>query len=142
MIPALSIVETDDFGTCAKILLEEKVYSLPTIYAAGYILLDRATMILDKEKSAIVVYLFPKEKADDLRRLSRDFLDELVNYAHYFTRAAENAEATKAVLQRALFSASPSLAKEAEEKEIESLIKELEAEGKESGKKGKKKQSP
>jgi len=38
----------------------------------------------------------------------------------------------KVLLQRALFSASPSIVKEAEEKEIENLIKELEAEEKQA----------
>jgi hypothetical protein len=41
------------------------------------------------------------------------------------------------LLQRALFSASPSIVKEAEDKEIENLIKELEAEEKQAAPKAK-----
>ena len=43
----------------------------------------------------------------------------------------------KVLLQRALFSASPSIVKEAEDKEIENLIKELEAEEKQTAPKSK-----
>jgi len=43
----------------------------------------------------------------------------------------------KVLLQRALFSASPSIVKDAEEKEIENLIKELEAEEKQGAAKPK-----
>ncbi len=122
----LKIQDCEDFGKCVKLQVKEKVYTLPTIYAAGYIFLDRAYLLLDKDKDEVIIYLFPKKKGADLKQLGMGFLDELINYAHYFTRAAENVEVTKAILQRALFSASPSLAQEAEDKEIEQLVQELE----------------
>ena len=134
MKPGIRLEETKDFGNCVRINLSPKVYSLPTIYAAAYIFLDKVYIILDKEKDGIIVYLFPKKK-DNLKTIGMEFLDELINYAHYSTRAAENAENTKAILQRALFSASPSLAQEAEDKEIQELIKDLEEEEKADKKK-------
>ena len=114
----LKIQDCEDFGKCVKLQVKEKVYTLPTIYAAGYIFLDRAYLLLDKDKDEVIIYLFPKKKGADLKQLGMGFLD--------FTRAAENVEVTKAILQRALFSASPSLAQEAEDKEIEQLVQELE----------------
>ena len=73
----------------------------------------------------------------DLQKLALDYSDELLNYAHYFSSLKTNAENMKVLLQRALFSASPSIVKEAEEKEIENLIKELEAEEKQGAPKPK-----
>jgi len=124
----ISIVDVKEFGKCVKLYLKEKVYSLYTIYAAGYIFLDKAYIVLDKEKDEIIAYLFPKKQSGNLKKLGMEFLDELINYAHYSSRAAENAKITKAILQKALFSASPSLVQEAEDKEIEELVKELEEE--------------
>jgi len=125
MEPKISIVNIKEFGKCVKLYLKEKLYSLHDIYAAGYIFLDRAYIILDKEEEEIIAYLFPKKKNDDLRKLGMEFLDELINYAHYSSRAAQNAETSKAILQKALFSASPSLVQEAEDKEAKRLVKEL-----------------
>ena len=121
-----------------KITVNPKVYSLQTIYAAGYVFLDRSYILLDQdEKKNIEVYLFPQKKRQDLKRLGFEFCNELLNYSHYFSRAKANAETVKTIMQRALFSASPSLAEEAEEKEIQDLIKELEEEEEKEKEKGK-----
>ena len=110
----------------AEVRVNSKIYSKETVFAVGYVLLDRAHILLDCDKDDIVVYLYPQKKDVDLQKLSLEFCDELLNYAHYFSRLKNNAEAIKIVMQRALFSAAPSLVQEAEEKEIEDLIKELE----------------
>lgn len=120
--------------------VNEKVYSKETIFAAGYIFLDKAYILLDRVKDKIVVYLYPQDKDTNLKTMSLEFYNELLNYAHYYSRLKVNAEAIKSLMQRALFSAAPTLVQEAEDKEIETLIKELEEEEKNvpAGKKGKK----
>ncbi len=106
-----------------------KVYPLQSIHSSGHAFMDRAHVRLEEEKKDVVgVWLKPKKEAQDLQKLALEFSDELLNYAHYFSSLKVNAENMKVLLQRALFSASPSIVKEAEEKEIEDLIKELEAE--------------
>lgn len=117
-----------------KLLIDQKVYALPTIYSAAYIFLDKAYVYLDKEKEKTVVWLFPKNKKANLDILGKEFLNELINYSHYFSSLKANAEAIKMLMQRALFSASPSLVQEAEEKEIQDLISELEEEEKKEAK--------
>lgn len=112
----------------AQLRVNAKIYSKETIFAVGYVFLDKAYLLLDTDKNDIVIYLYPQKKSMDLKKLSLEFCNELLNYAHYFSRAAKNAEAMKMIMQRALFSAAPSLVQEAEEKEIEDLIKELEEE--------------
>ena len=115
----------DDY---AELRVNSKIYSKETIFAVGYVLLDKAYILLDMDKGDIVVYLYPQQKGTDLRQLCLEFCNELVNYSHYFSRVKNNAEAIKSLMQRALFSAAPSLVQESEEKEIEDLIKELEKE--------------
>lgn len=103
-----------------------EIYPLQSVYAAAYVFLDKAYVYLDKEsKDKIRVCLFRKNKKDSLRTLGLDFYNELLNYAHYFSSLKANAEAIKLLMQRALFSASPSLALEAGKKEIEGLAQEL-----------------
>ncbi|MBF0330322.1 MAG: hypothetical protein HQL17_00155 [Candidatus Omnitrophica bacterium] len=125
-----------------KVVVQTKVYALQAVYSAGYVMMDKAYFYLDMDsKDKVAVWLKPKGKAD-LDQLAMDFCQELLNYAHYFASLKVNAESMKLLLQRALFSAAPSLVKEAEEKEIQDLIKELEMEeekeNKKPAKKGKK----
>ncbi len=124
----------------AEIVLNGKIYAKETVFAAGYVFLDRAYILLDQSADKIFVYLYPQDEKADLKKLAMEFYNELLNYAHYFTRVKANADAIKSLMQRALFSTSPSLVQEAEEKEIEDLIKELEEEEKNAStaKKGKK----
>jgi hypothetical protein len=51
-----------------------------------------------------------------------DFYNELLNYAHYFTSLKANAEALKMLMQKALFSAAPSLVTDTATKEIDGLL--------------------
>lgn len=119
------MIITDEY---AELRLNSKIYSKETIFAVGYVLLDKLYILLDMDKNDIIVYLYPQHKKTDLQKLCLEFCNELLNYAHYFTRAQNNAEAVKTIMQRALFSAAPSLIQEAEEREIEDLIRELEEE--------------
>ncbi len=121
-----------------KVPVNLKVYPLQSVHSSGYAFMDRAHVRLEEEKKDMVaVWLKPKNGAQDLQKLALEFSDELLNYAHYFSSLKANAENMKVLLQRALFSASPSIVKEAEEKEIENLIKELEAEEKQGATKAK-----
>jgi hypothetical protein len=114
-----------------KVPVNLKVYPLQSVHSSGYAFMDRAHVRLEEEKKDLVaVWLKPKNEKQDPQKLALEFSDELLNYAHYFSSLKINAENMKILLQRALFSASPSIVKEAEDKEIENLIKELEAEEK------------
>ena len=121
-----------------KVSVDLKVYPLQSVHSAGYVFMDRAHVKLEEEKKDLVaVWLKPKKDAQDLEKLALEFSDELLNYAHYFSSLKTNAENMKILLQRALFSASPSIVKEAEDKEIEDLIKQLEVEEKQKNPKAK-----
>jgi hypothetical protein len=110
----------------AQLKLNPAVYTLPSIYAAGYVFLDKAHILLDQNRDKkIEVYLFPKD-GQDVKNLALEFYNELLNYSHYFTRVETNAAAIKTIMQRVLFSVNPKFAEEAEEMEIQELLKELE----------------
>ena len=112
-----------------KLTVNQKVYPLSALYSAGYAFLDRVYIYLDKATGEkVYIWLYPKNKKEDLQKLGMDFYNELLNYAHYSSRVKTNAEAIKMIMQRVLFSAAPSLAQEAEEVEIQDLIRELEEE--------------
>jgi His-Xaa-Ser system protein HxsD len=118
------ILEKANHGV--KLTVDPSIYPLSTIYAAGYVFLDKAYVYLDKDNQGkIIVWLFPKNKKESLDHLGMDFYNELLNYAHYFSNLKANAGVVKALMQRALFSVAPSLANEAGKKEIEDLIGEL-----------------
>ena len=119
--------------------VDMKVYPLQAVQSAGYAFMDKAHVRIEQpKKDSALVWLKPKKESHDLEKLALEFTDELLNYAHYFSSLKVNADNMKTLLQRALFSASPSIVKEAEEKEIENLIKELEAEEKQGSSKAKK----
>jgi hypothetical protein len=121
-----------------KVHVDLKAYPLQSVHSAGYAFMDRAHVKLEEDKKDVLaVWLKPKKDGQDLDELALYFCDELLNYAHYFSSLKTNADQMKMLLQRALFSASPSIVKEAEEKEIEDLIKELEAEEKQTAPKNK-----
>ena len=112
------------------IKLNPKVYSLQIIYATAYSLLDKAYILLDGDpEKEILVQLFPKDEQDS-EKLKQRFYDELINYGNYYSSLNRDKEIVKMILERALFSANPSLAEEAEEKEIQELLKELKEEDK------------
>jgi len=124
----ISIDSFDKDTKYVKIKLNPNVYNLQSIYAAGYVFLDKAYIILDQNRDKnIEVYLFAKDN-QDIKNLGMEFYNELINYAHYFSRVEKNSAMIKTIMQRVLFSVNPKFAEEAEEQEIQELLKELEKE--------------
>lgn len=106
--------------------LNNEIYPLATIHAAAYVFVDRAYMIMDKVNDAIQVTIVSKGEAPE--NIKNDFYNELLNYNNYFTHLEKNKDAVRLIIERAMFSANPSLVQEAEKQEIDNLLKELEQE--------------
>jgi len=121
-----------------QVKVDSRVYSKETIFAAGYIFLDKAYVLVDQENKNYIVCLYPKKRAD-MKKIGYEFYNELLNYAHYFSRVKANASAVKTLLQRALFSAAPELVEDAQDEEIQKLIKKLEKEESEENEKASRK---
>ncbi len=75
-------VKISEDGTHAIVSVNPEVYSLPTIYSAAYVFLDRAYIVLDKDGGKVMVYLKPKDDKEP-EKLGMEFHNELLNYANY-----------------------------------------------------------
>jgi len=114
----------------ARITLDPSLYNLEMAYATAYVFLDRAWVLFEGDpKQGIIVRLTPKNKNDNPEtaslELARDFCNELVSITNYFNMLEKNRDTVNMILQRALFSASPAAAREAEEAEIDRIIQEV-----------------
>ena len=106
--------------------LDVEVYPLSTIHAAAYVFVDRAYFIMDKKDGQILVTLV--SKGEDPEKIKNELYNELLSYNNYFTHLDKNKDIVRLIVERALFSANPSLVEEAEKQEIQNLLKELEQE--------------
>ncbi len=80
-----------------------KIYSLPVVYAAAYVMIDRAYVILDGEPNEeILVKLRPKQSGYDLEKLGREMNEELLNYSVYMVQSVQNKEIRDAIMKRAM----------------------------------------
>jgi len=136
------LVDMNNFIDCIdkknnyiKLKVNSKVYPLETIFAAGYTFLDKVYILLDKDsKGNIFIFLSPQKKNSNFKKIGLEFFNELLNYSHYFSTSKTNSETIKLILQRALFSANPSMSREVEDKYIDNLIDKELGENKENGK--------
>jgi His-Xaa-Ser system protein HxsD len=88
--------------------LNPKIYSLETIYSTAYVFLDRAYIKLDGDpKTEILISIKLKEEKDNiskkLEEISNEFLNELINYSDYHTRAKASKVLRETLLQKSLF---------------------------------------
>jgi len=90
----------------AIVSINPKVFPLEVIYAATYVLLDKAYFIIDgdPEKDIRVIIRAKDEKAreKELEKIALQLHDELVNYANYVVQAARNQGVREAIIKRAL----------------------------------------
>ncbi|RLG70454.1 MAG: hypothetical protein DRO07_00120 [Candidatus Iainarchaeum archaeon] len=90
----------------AIVSINPKVFPLEVVYAACYVLLDKAYFILDgdpeKEIKAIIRAKNPKIKKGELEKIALQLHDELINYATYAVQAARNQAVREAIIKRAL----------------------------------------
>ncbi len=121
----MHIKDSEVYTGWEEVKFKKSLYSLFSLYNACYVFIDKAYFIVDEDEENFIVYIKGK-KEEDTERIAHELANQMINYQRYFSNIKENNEIAKLIIQRALFSSSPSLVKEAEEKEIEELIKELE----------------
>jgi His-Xaa-Ser system protein HxsD len=79
-----SQIETLDPATSTLTLsLDVGLYSRDVLYAAAYVFLDRAYVLLDRQESRFVVHFRPKHPVDEsmLRSMAGEFENELLAQA-------------------------------------------------------------
>jgi len=110
-----------------ELRINSKVYSLEQVYSTAYVYLDKYYFLFDGDKDQeIILKIKPKTEGADLQKFAQDFLNELISISNYFNQFEKNKDIINAVLQRALFSASPKLVEQAEEQEINKILEEVE----------------
>ncbi|MBT3407597.1 His-Xaa-Ser system protein HxsD [Candidatus Woesearchaeota archaeon] len=90
-----------------EIKYNSKIYSQQMIFAAAYILIDKAYIIVDSNiKNELIVKIWSKEKinSDDLKKLAYEFNDELLNCLVYENQSIKNGKLREMILKRALIS--------------------------------------
>ncbi len=108
------------------ITLNPKMYSLKNIYATTYVYLDDFYVLLDGNLNDEVIVKIKPKKDVNLDQTAQRFFNDLISITNYFNQFEQNKDVINAVLQRALFSASPKLVEDAEEQEINKLLEEVE----------------
>ena len=113
-------------GDQAIISINPSVYSLERVYATAYVHIDRIWFLFDGDPSTeIIVKATRKDPSTDLDQFAKRFLNEIISISNYFNQFELNRDIITAILQRALFSASPETAKEAEQQEVQRILEEV-----------------
>jgi len=104
----LGNIEIDEKEGYALFSVNPKIYSIDVIYAAAYVMIDRAFVILDGDpKKEILIEIRKKEDHHDLKVLVRSFNEELLNYATYKVQSEKNKNIREMILQRVLLTNNP-----------------------------------
>lgn len=85
--------------------LNARVYPIEAVMSAAYTFLDRAYVLLDKDSSATIVRIWPKE-GQATRPTEGEFLNELLNEALRLKITKQNQQVREMVINRALFAAT------------------------------------
>ena len=109
--------------------LNPRIYPIDVIYSASYIFIDKAYIFLDGEaEKEIIISIEPKtdSPSTDPEKMAKEYLNELINYADYKTRAEQTKKLRHAMLERALITNDPSLIKS--DPEIDNFLEGLDDE--------------
>ena len=120
----LGNIEINEKEGYAFFLVNPKIYSIDIIYAAAYVMIDRAFVILDGDpKKEVKVEIRKKEDHDDLNLLVRAFNEELLNYAAYKVQSEKNKKLRELLLQRVLLTNNPHyFSQHKEEEKVEKSV--------------------
>ncbi len=89
----------------ALVALNPKLYPMPVIFSAAYILLDKAFIVIDGSIDQVVVSLQPKQ-GKDLRSLVRQFNSQLINYSVNAAESKKTGRMRDELIKRALMTQS------------------------------------
>ena len=108
-LTTLGNIEISDKEDYAIFSVNPKIYPLELAYAAAYIMIDKAFIILDGDpKEEILVEIRKKEEKQDIKLLVEEFNEELLNYATYKVQSERSKNIREMILQRVLLTNDPS----------------------------------
>lgn len=92
-MPNFGNIELNWEENFALVSVNPKIYALPVVFSAAYIMLEKAFVVIDgNPEEQIVVSLEPKS-GKDIEGLAREFNEQLVNFAVNL----EQSKATKSI---------------------------------------------
>lgn len=112
----------------SELKINSKIYSKEIVYSAIYVFLEDAYFLLDGDPEAEITVKIFEKNGKNPEEIKMELMNEMINYGSYFSKLKANKEIVKTIMERALFSANHSLIEEAEEKEVQDLLKELDQE--------------
>ncbi len=83
----------------------DPIYEKDVILTAAYVMLEKAYFFLKKRDDRIVVEITPKDKDADIKKITGEFKDQLINYAQHLEMAKKSRDAKKMLLKE-IFSAA------------------------------------
>jgi His-Xaa-Ser system protein HxsD len=96
--------------------INPKIYPIDVVYAAAYILMDKAFILLDGNPETEIKASI-KSKGEPIQKIAEEFNSELLNYAVYKVQSEKNRDLREAIIKRILLT-----------NEIISTMQELKAE--------------
>ncbi len=100
MVKQFGNAELHEKRNFALVALNPKIFSLPVIFSAAYVLLDRTFIVIDGTSDQIVVSLQPKE-GKNLRELVEMFNNQLINYSVNFAESKKTERIRAELVKRA-----------------------------------------
>lgn len=101
----MTYIINQDNPKLANITINTKLYNIETIFAASYVFLDKAYLIIDQKDSDIIITLEAKQN-ENTENLAKEFHNELINYENYILQAKKTKELRETILKRALITNS------------------------------------
>ncbi len=119
----VNAVKVDDEKKRVLVKVNPKIFHLDVIYAAAYVLMDRAYVFIDGDPEN-EIFIELKSKVDgDLEKLGNDLHEELINYSVYYSQLEKNKGIKLAILQKALLSDDLELKSEEDPLGIKKVMK-------------------
>ena len=113
-------------GEQAILSINPKLYNLDMVYATAYVHLDTIWFLFDGDPTVeIIIHATRKQPTLNLDQFAKQFMNELISISNYFKQLETNKSIITTILQRALFSASPETAQEAEHQEVTTILHEV-----------------
>jgi His-Xaa-Ser system protein HxsD len=103
----------------SKIKIKTSIYPLEVIYSAAYSFLDKAYILIDGDPEKELIITISSKGKEDSEILSKEFGNELINFADYNVRAKETKKLRETIIQRSLLTNDPESFIEEDSDELE-----------------------
>ena len=98
-----SNIEINEKEGYVIISINPKIYPLDVVLSSAYVFTEKYYCLVDGDpKEEIIVEMRPKTKKGDLKKMAREFNNELINYANYAVQSLKNQILRESIITRVL----------------------------------------